>query len=264
MAAIERMENGITIRATQPKEFYKGNQYHDFEGVRYFVPLSRKELTEYEDKEHCVTTFITDMNYIFCFAYSFNQPIGSWDTSSVTSMYSMFYYASSFNQPIGSWDTSSVTNMYNMFYYASSFNQSIGSWDTSSVTDMSYMFRKASSFNQSIGSWDTSSVTDMKWMFYGASSFNQPIGSWDTSSVTDMKWMFREASSFNGDLSAWDVRDDCDKEDWLKGTLMDYYVSRKEDTLKVIEGIKEELLAVAWHPTRVEDWCFDEESKDAW
>ena len=59
--ALELAPNGITIRATRPKEFYEGNQYHELNGVRYFVPLTKEELKECEDKEHCVATFITDM-----------------------------------------------------------------------------------------------------------------------------------------------------------------------------------------------------------
>ena len=241
MAAIKRMENGVTIRATQPEEFYEGkNQWHELDGVRYFVPLSWEELHDYEDKEHCVTTFITNMTYMFYDASSsFNQPIGSWDTSSVTDMTYMFYDAYSFNQPIGSWDTSSVTNMAGMFYYATSFNQPIGSWDTSSVTNMEQMFSEASSFNQPIGLWDTSSVRNMKRMFYGAESFFQDTSEW------------------------WGGRVTTDT-DMLRDTLWEYEQKRREPTLEVTKVIKEELLAVAWHPTRVEDWCFDEESKDAW
>ena len=148
------------------------------------------------------TSSVTDMSIMFAVS-SFNQNIGSWDTSSVTNMYAMFV-VSLFNQDIGSWNTSNVTDMSEMFYGAA-FNQDIGSWNTSSVTNMSGMFTHNSAFNQDIGSWNTISVTNMQSMFGGASSFNQNIGSWNTSSVTHMNSMFSSATSFNQDIRGWDT-----------------------------------------------------------
>ena len=43
--------------------------------------------------------------------------ISNWDTSSVTNMNHMFHYAESFNQPLNKWNVSKeVTNMSFMFY----------------------------------------------------------------------------------------------------------------------------------------------------
>ena len=148
---------------------------------------------------------VTDMSYMFAYAYSFNQPLDNWDVSSVTDMSSMFYDAYAFNQSLASWDVSSVTDMSSMFYDAYSFNQPLTSWDVSSVSFMSSMFYDAHSFNKSIGSWDVSSVIDMTFMFYQTSSFNQPLDTWDVSSVTNMSFMFSSASVFNQPLGSWDV-----------------------------------------------------------
>ena len=65
---------------------------------------------------------------------------GTPDMSSVTDMNFMFFDASSFNQDIGSWNVSQVTDMNGMFQSAHSFNQDIGSWDVSQVTNMRFMF----------------------------------------------------------------------------------------------------------------------------
>ena len=148
---------------------------------------------------------VTNMGEMFQGASSFNQPLNSWDVSQVTDMEWMFSGASSFNQPLNSWNVSKVTNMYRMFALASSFNQPLNSWNVSQVTNMEWMFFDASSFNQSLNNWDVSKVTSMKLMFYYTSSFNQPLNSWNVSKVTNMDGMFESASSFNQPLNSWDV-----------------------------------------------------------
>ena len=101
--------------------------------------------------------------------------ISNWDTSSVTNMNHMFHYAESFNQPLNKWNVSKVTSMNAMFYRAPSFNQPLNKWNVSKVTDMYAMFDDARSFNQTLNKWNVSNVEDMRGMFNEAISFNQPL-----------------------------------------------------------------------------------------
>ena len=148
---------------------------------------------------------VTLMSNMFNGATAFNQPLDNWDVSSVIDMSNMFNNASSFNQNINNWNVSNVTNMSNMFQTATSFNQPLTTWDVSAVTDMSLMFNSTSSFNQNINSWNVGNVMSMSNMFNSAVAFNQPLDSWNVSSVTNMQFMFSVARDFNQDISNWDI-----------------------------------------------------------
>jgi surface protein len=163
---------------------------------------SLRTMVENDEDVTCVcTSLVSDTVELFLFNDSFNQNIGSWDTSSVTDMSGMFAGASAFNQDIGNWDTSSVTDMQGTFQFATAFNQDIGrwKWNTSSVTLMSSMFEYAESFNQDIGSWDTSSVTDMRYMFEGASIFNQNLSGWCVTNITSAPTSFDGSSALSNE-----------------------------------------------------------------
>ena len=118
-----------------------------------------------------------------------------WDTSNVINMNYMFCGATSFNQPVEMLDTRNVINTSYMFCGATSFNQPVEMLDTRNVTKMSYMLFGATSFNQLVEELDTSNVTNMYGMFYGATSFNQSVEMLDTSNAIGMNGMFASVTS---------------------------------------------------------------------
>ena len=258
--------NGVTIRYTPPVGytppsfpfFIQANPRGRVTGPEWFAVVdnsAKSAITSYAGTNgtsssyftsvdsglvpfnNIVTTLMTDMSNMFFTATTFNQPIGSWDTSNVTNMSRMFYNIETsheFNQNIGlwntsnvtdmsfmfrganqfnndndpridTWDVSKVTSMYGIFARAISFNQSLNSWNTSNVVNMRSAFQNCTAFNGNISSWNTSSVTNMSYMFYYASVFNQPLNLWNTSNVTNMSYMFFHAYVFNQPLNLWNT-----------------------------------------------------------
>ena len=169
----------------------------------------------------------------------FNQPIGSWDTSSVTDMWEMFG-DSVFDRPLDAWDTSRVTNMLSMFA-GSAYDQPLGSWDTGSVTDMSHMFAD-SRFDQPIGGWDTAQVGFMIGMFRDAAAFNRDLSGWCVARIGS------EPEAFDDGAIAWvlprPVWGTCGEPD-LVGPSVSIARVRQSDGLSLVEGFAADSSGVA-------------------
>jgi hypothetical protein len=71
----------------------------------------------------------------------------------------MFDNATSFNQPIGTWNTSLVFTFSGMFQNATSFDQNIGIWNVQSLTSASNMLDNCGlsqiSYNNLLIGWAT-------------------------------------------------------------------------------------------------------------
>jgi hypothetical protein len=68
--------------------------------------------------------YVRDFQNAFFRLSNFNEPLTNWNTKSAGNMNAMFYFASSFNQPVN-FDTSKVELMGRMFENAHAFNHPV-------------------------------------------------------------------------------------------------------------------------------------------
>ena len=186
---------GVAAAVTTTPKFIQANLRGSTEWFAVVNQIMKSSITNYESNNvpfrrdsadpatavtwnNIVTTLMTNMESLFRDNSTFNQPIGSWDTSNVTDMDSVFYNAQEFNQNIGSWNTANVTTMSFMFY-AKAFNQNISSWDIAKVVIMSGMFFNAVAFNQNISNWNLNLHPNVLFFSFrtgsGLSTDNTPI-----------------------------------------------------------------------------------------
>ena len=103
---------------------------------------------------------------MFLSCQNFNSSnISSWNTENILNMQGLFAFTNSFNQPLNSWNLSNVTNISEMFKNALAFNQRIYSWNVEKVTDMSYLFyivvgSALFDYYDDISFWNVKSVTN--------------------------------------------------------------------------------------------------------
>ena len=197
-------QNGVTVKAAPDAVI---GETYELEGKTYRVvnnEMLRSMVNEEADLSAVVTTYVTDMSYLFYKRENFDADLSSWDTSSVNTMSKMFMWADSFSGDLSSWDVSNVTDFGDMFHGTRRFNSDLSSWNVSSAVLLNGMFHD-SYFNQNINTWDVSNVTNFSGMFDDTPYFNQPLNNWDMSSAENLGGMFAEAVSFNQDISMWDT-----------------------------------------------------------
>jgi len=193
-------ENGVTIHC---ENAFVGDT-GEVNGVTYTAVDDNALFAMNPDTDDytkvCTSHILSTIN-LFNNVPTFNQDIGSWDTSNVTHMEGMFADATDFNQDIGYWNTGNVVDMGHMFLGATAFNKNIGQWNTSKVADMGFMFQNATAFNQNLEDWDTKNTTLMGGMFWGASSFSQELQGWCVSDIPSKPEYFDTGSAFEGNTA---------------------------------------------------------------
>jgi surface protein len=223
-------ENGVTLICSSSAEVGKTYQFNNKTYLIVDNELLKKLSKNKKPLENVITTFVTDMSYLFYKNKTFNSDISQWDVSNVTSMSWMFGFCEEFNVDISNWDTKNVTFFNDMFhgtknfnadlsrwnvskgllfngmFFDSNFNNAINAWNVSNATNLSGMFDNAVYFNKPLSNWNVANVKLMGGMFAEAIRFNQDISMWNVSKVTDMTNMFRNAVKFDKNLSSWTPR----------------------------------------------------------
>ena len=151
MIALKLLDNGITVSANQPREYYVDNQLHELNGKQYWVVLSKNELIfriYWHFEQIIVTTFITNMSKLFGERdHKWSRKdlcLPTWDTANVHDMSGMFRLCTNFNDDISNWDLSHVQYIGNMFDGCTNFNRDLSNWKVSNnwwITDAEHKYR---------------------------------------------------------------------------------------------------------------------------
>merc|ERR1712091_338806 len=153
------------------------------------------------------------MEYLFYHARKFNQPIGNWDVSKVTNMNYMFRYAYEFAQDLTSWPETSTTTTtsgtYYMFGDSSAFHARFSCPNGHYGPPVKCTDKYSSTYSLSDTNFFNSvyyclleSPVDGNCVSYGTMQTKFGVLSdWDVSKVTNMSHAFKNQLHFDGDLS---------------------------------------------------------------
>lgn len=149
--------NGVTLIANSAA---KPGDKITFESITYLVVddqmLRDIVMDDREDIATLVTTYVTDLSYLFENKQTITPNIAAWDVSNVTNLSYMFSGASVYNGVLSYWDTASVSLMDAVFYNASDFNQNLSGWCVSLIDKAPTNFSAGSSIPQSsLPQWGT-------------------------------------------------------------------------------------------------------------
>lgn len=197
-------ENGVTIKCALSAKI---GETYELNNKTYLIvdnQMLYDLVKNNKSTENLVTTFVTDMSYLFYKKKYFKEDISHWDVSNVTNMTFMFGFSEEFDADLSYWNTGKVIYFSDMFHGTKNFNSDVSNWNVSSGTHFNGMFYD-SNFNNPINSWNVSKAINMSGMFDDAVNFNQPLFNWDVSNLENMGGMFAEAISFNQNISMWNV-----------------------------------------------------------
>ena len=120
----------------------------------------------------------------------FNQPIGSWDTSSVQYV-SYTFNDTPFNQPIGGWNMGSATNITSMLRNTP-FDQDLGSWNVSAIDHATNFLAggtlSTSNYDSLLQGWAPQSVNNGVSISFGNSRYSAGSAASARSTLVSKGW----------------------------------------------------------------------------
>jgi hypothetical protein len=108
-------------------------------------------------------------------------------SANVTNIDLMFIYNTTFNEPVNGWNTAKVTRAWGTFYDAESFNQPMSNWNTGLLDYAPYFLSNAYDFNQDLSAWNVTSLATadgfMEYCAFTTANYDALLISWGAQAV---------------------------------------------------------------------------------